>query len=119
MVTKMQMLGPGMYTQSTVPCEHCNGTGEIIDPDDVCPECNGKKVIKERKVLEVNIDKGIESLTYSATTGYFYAGIQHTATVHVLDVDVDVPVLCGHLQSGGAAELDGFRMMINCFAGLD
>ena len=58
MVTKMQMLGPGMYTQSTVPCEHCNGTGEIIDPDDVCPECNGKKVIKERKVLEVNIDKG-------------------------------------------------------------
>lgn len=31
-------------------------------------------------------DKGIESLTYAATTGYFYAGIQETATVHVLEL---------------------------------
>jgi len=31
-------------------------------------------------------DKGIESLTYAASTGYFYAGIQETATVHVLEL---------------------------------
>jgi hypothetical protein len=31
-------------------------------------------------------DKGIESLTYAASTGFFYAGIQETATVHVLEL---------------------------------
>jgi len=29
-------------------------------------------------------DKGIEALAYAKTTGYFYAGIQDTATVHVV-----------------------------------
>jgi DnaJ family protein A protein 2 len=28
MKTKMTMLGPGMYSQSTGPCNDCNGTGE-------------------------------------------------------------------------------------------
>ena len=28
MKTKMTMLGPGMYSQSTGPCYDCNGTGE-------------------------------------------------------------------------------------------
>ena len=28
MVTKMTMLGPGMYSQSTGPCDDCSGTGE-------------------------------------------------------------------------------------------
>jgi len=32
----------------------------------------------------VRADKGIESLTYASSTGYFYAGIQDTAKVHVL-----------------------------------
>lgn len=31
-------------------------------------------------------DKGIESLTYAASTGYFYAGIQETSTIHVLEL---------------------------------
>mmetsp|Transcript_40813 Transcript_40813/g.123234 ORF Transcript_40813/g.123234 Transcript_40813/m.123234 type:complete len:386 (-) Transcript_40813:265-1422(-) len=34
-----------------------------------------------------NDDKGIESLTSSSKTGYFYAGIQGTAKVHVLMLD--------------------------------
>ena len=52
------MLGPGMYSQSTGPCEECMGSGQAIAEEDKCRECNGKKVIKERKVLEVNVDKG-------------------------------------------------------------
>jgi len=28
MKTKMTMIGPGMYSQSTGPCEDCGGTGE-------------------------------------------------------------------------------------------
>ena len=54
----MTMLGPGMYSQSTGPCSDCGGTGEQIDEKNKCKNCNGKKVIKEKKVLECSIDKG-------------------------------------------------------------
>mmetsp|Transcript_16341 Transcript_16341/g.27641 ORF Transcript_16341/g.27641 Transcript_16341/m.27641 type:complete len:365 (+) Transcript_16341:39-1133(+) len=58
MRTQMTMLGPGMYSQSTGPCSDCNGTGECIDEANKCKNCNGKKVVKEKKVIEVSIDKG-------------------------------------------------------------
>lgn len=58
MVTKMQMLGPGMYSQSSGPCDECRGKGEVIDERNKCKTCNGKKVCKENKVLEAEIDKG-------------------------------------------------------------
>lgn len=58
MVTKMTMLGPGMYSQSTGPCSECRGSGEQISEKDKCKDCNGKKVVKEKKVLECQIDKG-------------------------------------------------------------
>lgn len=58
MVTKMQQLGPGMYTQSSGPCDDCRGTGEIIDAKNKCKTCDGKKVIKEVKTIDVEIDKG-------------------------------------------------------------
>lgn len=58
MVNKMQMLGPGMYSQTRGPCDECRGTGEIIDEANKCKTCNGKKVTKEKKILEASIDKG-------------------------------------------------------------
>jgi DnaJ homolog subfamily A member 2 len=58
MVNKMQMLGPGMYSQSTGPCDDCRGQGEVIDEKNKCKTCNGKKVVKEKKILEAEIDKG-------------------------------------------------------------
>lgn len=58
MRTVMQQLGPGMYSQSTRPCDECSGKGEIINEKDRCKTCEGKKVTKEKKVLEVQIDKG-------------------------------------------------------------
>lgn len=58
MVNKMQMLGPGMYSQTRGPCDDCRGTGEIIDDANKCKDCNGKKVKKEKKILEAQIDKG-------------------------------------------------------------
>lgn len=58
MVTKMMQLGPGMYTQQTGPCDECGGSGETIDEDKKCKNCNGKKVVKEKKVLTCDIDKG-------------------------------------------------------------
>jgi len=36
-----------------------------------------------------------------------------------LDLNTDLPVLCAKIVDGQADELDGFQMMINCYAGLD
>lgn len=47
-----------MYSQRTAPCEDCNGQGEQVNEKDKCKHCDGKKVLKEKKVLEVTIDKG-------------------------------------------------------------
>ncbi len=50
-------------------------------------------IIREWDLADVgvhtNIDKGIEALTYSTETGYFYAGIQETGYVMVLDLHLD------------------------------
>ena len=58
MVTKMRQIGPGMYTQSTGPCDDCGGQGERISEKDKCTTCKGAKVLKEKKVVEVQIEKG-------------------------------------------------------------
>jgi len=47
-----------MYTQSNGPCDECRGKGEVIDEKNKCKICNGKKVTKEKKILDVEIDKG-------------------------------------------------------------
>lgn len=39
-------------------CRDCDGQGERINAKDRCKNCNGKKVIKENKILEVHVDKG-------------------------------------------------------------
>lgn len=57
MVTKMYQMGPGMYSQSTAPCTDCRGEGETVKKK--CRKCNGKKTCKEKKILEVYIDKGV------------------------------------------------------------
>jgi len=58
MRTVMRQMGPGMYSQSTGPCDECNGQGEMIDMEKRCKTCKGKKVKKDRKKLSVEIDKG-------------------------------------------------------------
>ena len=60
-VIKMRQLGPGMCQQVQAHCDDCQGQGVRIDPRLRCLECKGKKVAKERKVLEVSIDKGLKS----------------------------------------------------------
>ena len=39
--------------------------------------------------VETSVDRGIEAMTYSARTDYFYAGIQATRAVLVLDLSLD------------------------------
>ena len=51
-------MGPGMYSQSTQPCDECDGTGEIINLEKRCKVCKGKKVKREKKKLDFEISKG-------------------------------------------------------------
>jgi len=60
MQVRIQQIGPGMVQQIQSMCQDCRGEGEVVDPKLKCKKCNGKKVNRERKILEVNVDKGME-----------------------------------------------------------
>merc|ERR1719228_1846693 len=60
MQVRIQQIAPGMMQQIQSMCQECHGEGESVDPKLRCKKCNGKKVIRERKILEVNVDKGME-----------------------------------------------------------
>lgn len=55
----IKQLGPGMIQQMQTVCNECGGKGEQIKEEDKCKECKGKKVIKDKKVLTVYVDKGM------------------------------------------------------------
>lgn len=57
-MTKLQQLAPGFVQQFEESCRHCRGMGEIIDEKDKCKKCNGRKTVRDRKILEVNVEKG-------------------------------------------------------------
>lgn len=60
MKTMMRQMGP-MIQRFQTACPDCNGEGEIIKEKDRCKQCNGKKTVVDRKVLHVNVDRGVKS----------------------------------------------------------
>lgn len=48
-----------MIQQIQSVCSECRGQGERINPKDRCKQCQGKKVVREKKILEVHVDKGM------------------------------------------------------------
>lgn len=57
----LRQIGPGMVQQVQDSCRNCAGNGEIIVDRYRCTTCEGQKVNKERKVLEVYVDKGMQN----------------------------------------------------------
>lgn len=55
----MRPLGPGMMQQIQQVCGQCSGKGFNIPPSDRCENCHGERLVSERKVFEVHVDKGI------------------------------------------------------------
>lgn len=55
----LRQMGP-MIQQIQSGCDECSGSGEFISPKDRCTNCKGKKVLPEKKILEVHIDKGMK-----------------------------------------------------------
>lgn len=60
MKTMMRQMGP-MIQRFQTACPDCNGEGEIIKDKDRCKGCSGKKTVVDRKVLHVNVDRGVKS----------------------------------------------------------
>eukprot|EP00250_Pteridium_aquilinum_P008460 c17964_g1_i1 orf=1-1134(-) len=56
----IRQLGPGMIQQMQHVCPDCKGSGETINEKDKCGQCKGEKVVAEKKVLEVHVDKGMK-----------------------------------------------------------
>ncbi|CAO3650338.1 unnamed protein product [Cunninghamella echinulata] len=52
-----RQVGMGMLQQMQVACAECHSTGEIVK--DRCKKCKGKKVVEEKKYLDVFIEKGM------------------------------------------------------------
>ncbi len=59
---QLRQIGPGMVQQMQSTCTTCKGAGKMMDEKDKCKECKGAKVYKDRKVLEVLIEKGLGRL---------------------------------------------------------
>lgn len=56
----IRQIGPGMVQQMQHACPECKGQGEVISERDRCAQCKGDKVMQEKKVLEVRLDKGMQ-----------------------------------------------------------
>merc|ERR1719436_1500742 len=87
MQVRVQQLGPGMMQQIQSMCGECQGTGERIDPKLRCKKCVGKKVTRERKILEVVVDKGMadgQKVTFSGE-GDQEPGLEPGDIIIVLD----------------------------------
>jgi len=55
----IRQIGPGMIQQMQQMCEECHGEGSQIPDKDKCKACNGDRTTKEKKTIEVFINKGM------------------------------------------------------------
>eukprot|EP01062_Namystynia_karyoxenos_P025852 TRINITY_DN2025_c0_g1_i1.p1 TRINITY_DN2025_c0_g1~~TRINITY_DN2025_c0_g1_i1.p1 ORF type:complete len:454 (+),score=174.34 TRINITY_DN2025_c0_g1_i1:109-1362(+) len=53
-------IGPGFVQQMRVPCEACQQQGFQVPSQYSCDRCNGRQVVKDRKIIEVVIEKGMK-----------------------------------------------------------
>ncbi|XP_070762753.1 dnaJ homolog subfamily A member 4 isoform X2 [Enoplosus armatus] len=84
---KVQQIGPGMIQQIQSMCADCQGQGEKINSKDRCKNCNGHKVERKKKILEVNVDKGMkdgQKITFSGE-GDQEPGLEPGDVITVLD----------------------------------
>ena len=56
----VRQIAPGMVQQMQTVCNDCRGTGQTISEKDKCEKCHAAKVVQEKKVLEVHIEKGMK-----------------------------------------------------------
>ncbi|KAL8122108.1 hypothetical protein AgCh_018743 [Apium graveolens] len=58
----------GSKSGASMKCSGCHGSGEKIRDKDRCSQCKGEKVVQEKKVMNVIVDKGMKNgqkITYA------------------------------------------------------
>ena len=50
-------------------CSACKGKGSCLKPEDRCTKCNGDQVMKDKKIFEVNVEKGMKKGDFVAFRG--------------------------------------------------
>jgi DnaJ family protein A protein 1 len=86
MQVRIEHLGPSIVQQIQTVCGECGGKGERIAHKDRCKACDGKKVSKDKKILEVHIDKGMEDgqkITFSGE-GDMEPGLEQAGDIIVV-----------------------------------
>lgn len=67
MVTRQ--LGPGFIQQMQVACPTCQGKGSYIRDEDRCDGCRGSQTVKEKKIFEVVVERGMKDGDQITFTG--------------------------------------------------
>jgi len=65
--TVTRQIGLGMIQQMQHVCPECRGAGQVISEKDKCGQCRATKVVQEKKVVEVHVEKGMrhgEKITF-------------------------------------------------------
>ena len=94
MQVRIEHLGPSIVQQIQTVCGDCSGKGERIAAKDRCKQCDGKKVSKDKKILEVHIDKGMEDghrITFSGE-GDMEPGLEMAGDIIVVLDEKEHPV---------------------------
>uniref|UniRef100_A0A182M2A2 Uncharacterized protein n=1 Tax=Anopheles culicifacies TaxID=139723 RepID=A0A182M2A2_9DIPT len=60
-VTKVQHIMSGFVQHNKVPCRACMGQGEVFDEKHKCKKCDGQKKVRDKKILDVHIEKGMRN----------------------------------------------------------
>lgn len=58
--TMLNQIAPGIVQPVQVRCNECRGSGQSIAPSDRCQSCSGERVVEDRKVFDVHVDKGMK-----------------------------------------------------------
>mmetsp|Transcript_6707 Transcript_6707/g.10155 ORF Transcript_6707/g.10155 Transcript_6707/m.10155 type:complete len:406 (-) Transcript_6707:105-1322(-) len=93
-----RQLGPMFVQQMQIQCPRCNGKGTACKPEDRCKGCDGRQVLKEKKVFEVHIDKGAtkgDHVTF-ANEGDQIAGVKLSGDIIIVFDEKPHPVFRRH-----------------------
>ena len=58
----LRQIGPIIQRQR-VKCQQCDGQGRFIEERNRCKQCGGERTIVEKKILHVNVDRGVANGT--------------------------------------------------------
>lgn len=64
---RLHQLGFGMVQQVSTMCCSCQGQGQRMSHRDRCKTCTGRKILRQKKILEVHIDKGWGNFYFAGT----------------------------------------------------